>query len=100
VPAPAFNHDLSLAERVKNLPVQQLVSEPGIEALDMNSGSLSERMCPSTPRWMNSSARTSMTSIYFSLRRTRIARLSWVNSSITLSIRYFLPSCVRSSTKS
>ena len=36
----------------------------------------------------------------FSLRATRIARHSWVNSSMTLSIRNFLPSWVRSSTKS
>lgn len=40
-----------------------------------------------------------MTSIYFSLRHIRIAKLSCVNSSTTLAIRYFLPSCVRSSTK-
>ena len=52
-----------------------------------------------TPRKINSLARTSMTSIDFSLRRTQIAKLSCVNSSTTLSIRYFLPSCVRSSTK-
>src|SRR5436309_11330321 len=43
---------------------------------------------------------TSITSIALSLRATRIARHSWVNSSITLSIRYLLPSWVRSSTKS
>ena len=35
MPAPTFDHDLSFAERVKYLPVQQLVSEPGIEALDI-----------------------------------------------------------------
>ena len=44
------------------------------------------------PRRMNRSVSTSMTSIEESLRRTRIARLSRVNSSRTLSIRKALPS--------
>ena len=35
VPAPAFNHYLSLPERVKNLPVQHFVSEAGIKTLDV-----------------------------------------------------------------
>lgn len=35
MPAPALDDDLSLAERVENLPVEQLVSEPGIKALDV-----------------------------------------------------------------
>src|SRR5262249_55271050 len=52
------------------------------------------------PRRMNRSDRTSITSIALSLRATRIARHSWVNSSSTLSIRYLRPSWVRSSTKS
>ena len=43
---------------------------------------------------------TSITSTAFNRRDTRIAMHSCVNSSMTLSIRYFLPSCVRSSTKS
>jgi hypothetical protein len=34
VAAPAFDHDLSLLERVEDLAIKQLVSEPGIEALD------------------------------------------------------------------
>src|SRR5262249_25245726 len=38
--------------------------------------------------------------VALSLRATRIARHSWVNSSSTLSIRYLRPSWVRSSTKS
>src|SRR5262245_40651360 len=50
------------------------------------------------PRRMNRSDRTSITSIALSLRATRIARHSWVNSSSTLSIRYLRPSWVRSST--
>src|ERR1700687_5634849 len=65
----------------------------------MNSGPLSDRICPGTPRSMNSSLRTSITSIDFSLRRTLIAKLSCVNSSTTLSIRYFLPSWLRAQTE-
>src|SRR5262245_28629555 len=41
---------------------------------------------------MKRSDRTSITSIALSLRATRIARHSWVNSSMTLSIRYRRPS--------
>src|ERR1044071_4885753 len=43
---------------------------------------LSERMCSGTPRRMNRSDSTSMTSIDLSRRETRMARHSWVNSSI------------------
>ena len=128
VTSPALDHDLSLLQRVEDLPVQQLVAQAGVEALDVavlpraagrdvgrlgtdggdpflhglgdELGPLSERMCPGTPRRMNRSDSTSITSMAFSLRATRIARLSCVNSSSTLSMRYFLPSWVRSSTKS
>src|SRR5262249_50933054 len=48
------------------------------------------------PRRMNRSDRTSITSIALSLRATRIARHSWLNSSSTLSMRYLRPSWVRS----
>src|ERR687897_861847 len=61
-------------------------------ALATNSGPLSERMWPGTPRTMKRSDSTSMTSVEPSLRATRIARHSWVNSSITFSMRYFRPS--------
>src|SRR4051794_14856655 len=44
-------------------------------------------MWPGTPRRMNRSESTSMTSMALSLRSTRMARHSWVNSSMTLSIR-------------
>lgn len=101
--APALDHDLRLAERIEDFPVEQLVSQPGIRALDvavfpwpsrrdvcrphanrcgpcltasaMNSGPLSERMCPGMPPARNSSHRTSMTSVELSLRRTLIAKL-------------------------
>src|SRR6516162_771878 len=43
------------------------------------------------PRRMKRSDRTSITSIALSLRATRIAKHSWVNSSSTLSIRYLRP---------
>jgi hypothetical protein len=33
--APALDHDLRLAERVEDFSIQQLVSESGIEALDV-----------------------------------------------------------------
>ena len=57
-----------------------------------NSGPLSERIQVGMPRRMNRSVNTSMTSIEESLRRTRMARLSRVNSSRTLSMRKALPS--------
>src|SRR5262245_9803182 len=43
------------------------------------------------PCRMKRSDRTSITSIALSLRATRIAKHSWVNSSSTLSIRYLRP---------
>src|SRR3954468_16931705 len=128
MPAPALDDDLRLAKSVEDLAVEQFVPQPGIEALDiailpraarsdvgglgsnaeihswtalaMNSGPLSERMWPGTPRRMNKSESTSMTSMALSLRATRIAKHSCVNSSMTLSIRNLRLSCVRSSTKS
>src|SRR6188472_1969037 len=60
-------------------------------ALAMNSGPLSERTWPGTPRRMNRSDRASMTSVELSLRSMRIARHSRVNSSMMLSMRNFLP---------
>ncbi len=100
--------------------VEQLVPELGIEALAvavlpwtarldvavfapmaaihsltvvaMNSGPLSDRMWAGTPRKMNRSDRTSMTSVDRSFRSTRMTRHSRVNSSIRFNIRNFLPS--------
>jgi hypothetical protein len=66
----------------------------------MNSGPWSERMCSGGPRAMNSSVNVASTSSLDSRRATTIARLSRVNASITVSMRNFLPSWVRSSTKS
>src|SRR3954454_18275319 len=34
VPAPALDHDLALAQAVEDLAIEQLVAEPGVEALD------------------------------------------------------------------
>src|SRR4051812_204974 len=61
-----------------------------LTALAMNSGPLSERTCPGTPRRMKRSDRTSMTSADFSFRSIRIARHSRVNSSMTFSMRNLL----------
>jgi len=49
---------------------------------------------------MNRSVRTSITAAEFSLRSILIARYSRLNSSITLSMRNFLPSWIRLLTKS
>jgi hypothetical protein len=66
----------------------------------MNSGPSSDRTCVGMPRNMKRSECTSITSVDLSFRLIRIAKHSRVNSSTTFSMRYFLPSCVRSSTKS
>src|SRR3954451_3722925 len=34
VPSPALDHDLGLAQAVEDLAIEQLVAEPGVEALD------------------------------------------------------------------
>lgn len=123
---PAFHDDPGFLQRVEDLTVEKLVAQPGVEALDVavlpwaagrdvgslrpdscdpvldclgdDSEPLPERMCSGTPRRMNRSDRTSMTSVGLSLRSMRIASASCVNSSITLSMRYFLPSSVRDQT--
>src|SRR3954452_20741049 len=128
VTAPALDDDLRLAQRVEDLAVEQLVAQTRVEAFDeavlpwaarrdvgglradgtdpllhrfaTNSGPLSERICSGTPRRMNRSDSTSMTSIDLSRRDTRMARHSWVNSSMRLSRRNLRPSWVRSSRKS
>jgi len=61
----------------------------------MNSGPLSERKYSAIPRPTISSASVSITSSLPSLRATRIGRHSPVNSSIGVSSRKVLPSCVR-----
>src|ERR1700738_3386917 len=53
-------------------------------------------MCSGTPRRMNRSDNRSMTSIDLSRRDTRMARHSWVNSSMMLSMRNLRPSWVLS----
>src|SRR4029450_10585003 len=63
-------------------------------ALAMNAGPCSERMCRATPRRMNRSASASMTSMAWSRRETPMARHSWVNSSLMLSMRSLPPSWV------
>ena len=123
-----LDDDPGFRERVEDLAVEQLVPQAGVEALDeavlpgaarRDVGGLGADSpdpvlhglgdelrpivganMPGTPRRMNRSDSTSITSIDLSLRSMRIARHSWVNSSTMFSMRYFLPSWVRSSTKS
>jgi hypothetical protein len=73
-------------------------SQPG-KACAINSGPLSDRICVGMPRRMHRSERRSITSVDLSCRLIRIAKHSRVNSSMTFSVLYFLPSCARSSTK-
>ena len=100
---PGFDENMGLLETMADLPVQELVAQPCIEALDVpvlprragfdedgrraDRGDtvpdgpgdafepLSERMLAGMPRRMNRSARTSMTSVEESIRRARTARL-------------------------
>src|SRR4051812_13008187 len=128
VTAPALDDDLRLAQRVEDLAIEQFVAQARIEALDKavlpwaarrdvgglradaadpllhrfgnELRAMSERMCSGTPRRMNRSESTSMTSIDLSRCETRMARHSWVNSSMMLSRRILRRSWVRSSRKS
>src|SRR5690606_25165485 len=110
-----------LFERVEDLAVEEFVAQASIEALDVailpwasgcDVGSLRPdggdpvlhgrgdelRAVVGTDVLRHAaqdeqvSDRTSMTSVELSLRSMRIASASCVNSSITLSMRYFLPS--------
>jgi hypothetical protein len=67
---------------------------------DADSGPLSERIYSGTPRERNSSAKHSCTFSAVSLLRTRVAKHSRMNSSITVSIFGGQPLCVRSTTMS
>jgi hypothetical protein len=80
-----------------------LAPTPAIQARTasaMNSGPWSDRIYAGTPRSRHNAASISITSALLSRRATLIARHSRVNSSIRHGMRYFLPSWVRSSTKS
>src|SRR6516164_10949701 len=102
--SPTLDDDLGLAQSVENLAVEQLIAKAGVEALDVavlpgaapldvgglgtDSGDpflhrlgdeLRSVVGPDVsgmPRRMNSSDRTSITSIALSLRATRTARHS------------------------
>ena len=115
VPSPSLDHNLGLVERVEDLPVEQFVTQfsvegfavailPGAARFDIGGlGSDGRNPFPKcrchelwavigtdvrwNPRCMKRSASTSMTSVALSLRATRIARLSRVNSSITHNMR-------------
>jgi hypothetical protein len=71
-----------------------------LTALAVNSGPLSDRMCPGTPRRTNRSASRSSTSSALSFLATSMARHSRVYSSITVSMRKARPFRVRAWTKS
>jgi len=71
-----------------------------LTAVATNFGPLSEQMVAGVPQVMNRSVSTSITSVEPSLRPTRIARHSRLNSSTTLRVRNLRPSRVRSSTRS
>src|SRR3954470_22744020 len=128
VTAPALDDDLRLAQRVEDLAIEQFVAQARIEALDKAvlpwaarrdvGGLRADGADPllhrfgnelraivgtdvlGTPRRMNRSESTSMTSIDLSRRETRMARHSWVNSSMMLSRRILRRSWGRSSRKS
>src|SRR5437879_10092488 len=98
VTTPAFDDDLRFPQRVEDLAIEQLVTQPGIKTLDepvlpwtarrdvggvCSDGTdpllhrlgnelraISERTCPGTPRRMNRSESTSMTSVDLSRRDT------------------------------
>lgn len=128
VPSPALDEDPRLGRGTEDLAVERFVAEFGVEApatavlprdagLDEGAPG-SHRGDPSarglgdelrtvvrtdmarTPRRMKRSDGTSTTSVDLGLRSMRIAGQSRVNSSMTSSMRNFLPSWVRSSTKS
>src|SRR6187200_554764 len=114
VASPALDDNLSLSQRVEDFAIEQFIAQACVEAFDEavlpraawcdvgglctdrcdpllhslghEPGPLSDLIWPGVPRRMNRSDSTSITSMALSLRATRIARHSWVNSSITLSI--------------
>ncbi len=120
---PLFDQDLSFAQAVEDLTVEQLVSDPAVEAftisvlpraarfdvsrLGANGGDpvsdrLGDKFRPivrtyelGAPRSMNRSVRTSITSVEFSFRSTLIAKHSRLYSSRMFSVRKALPSSVR-----
>jgi len=82
-----------------NVPVPRLANHFR-NSRATNSGPLSERKYSGIPRTTITSASVSITSLLPSLRATRIARHSRVYSSISVSSRRLLPSCVTALTKS
>ena len=128
MPPPAFDDDPGFLQRVEDLAVEQFIAKLRVEALAIavlpRAAGLdvgrpgSDRSDPFLDGFGNELRaivrtdvawnaaqdeqvrETSMTSVDLSLRLIRIARHSRVNSSMTLSMRYFRPSWVRSSTKS
>ncbi len=127
VPPPALDDDLRLPQCVEDFTVEQLVAQTRVEALDVavlpeaarrDVGGLgADRGDPFLHGWVNELRPVvgSDVAVHAAPNEeisqhvddidglelaTWIARHSWANSSITLSMRYFRPSWVRSSTKS
>lgn len=121
VDAPTFSQHLYLPQRVKDLPIQELITQLRVEALAITVlpwrtgfdiqrpgsgvsqpfaqfpghelGPLSERKCSGIPCSITASANVSIISRLFSLRATQIARHSRVCSSIRFSMRILLGVC-------
>src|SRR6187549_318226 len=128
VASPALDDDLRFTQRIEDLAIEEFIAQAGIEAFDEavlpgtarcniggpcadgsdpvlhglgdELGSIVGTDVPGNTRRMKRSDSASMTSMDLSLRATRIARHSWVNSSMMLSKRILRPLWVRSSTKS
>jgi hypothetical protein len=115
VATPPFDQDLSLAQRGEDLAVEQLIPNAGVDALAVaiskgepgvmnavfaptapihtrtflaiNSAPLSDPMNAGGLRRMNRSVKASTTFVELSLRLTRITSASFMNSSMTFSVR-------------
>ena len=107
----SLNHHLRLLQRIENLPIQALIPQLPVEAftvavfprtprLDVQRSDAYFRQ--PLPQLLRDELRASasITSYRPSLLATRIARHSRVNSSISVSMRMVLPSCVLALTKS
>jgi len=120
VPPPALDDDLRLPQRVEDFPVEQLVAQASVEALDEAvlpwaasfnvGGPCTDGSDPVLHGFGDELGSVvgadvfrdatqdeeidirSITSMDLSLRATRIARHSWVNSSMMLSMRILRPS--------
>src|SRR3954469_776068 len=111
---PAFYDDLVVTQRVEYFAIEQFVAQACVKTLDVSVlpraawcdvGSLRTDRCNPClhglgdelrpivgPYMARHATQDEQMSMALSLRPTRMARHSWVNSSITLSMRYLRPS--------